>query len=98
MSHNSVFFFRDIGTIVGIVIGSIVALILVVMVILLACSHLRYITGRDMLDYEDDAVISHDPSGATGENAELFGLSYIAVNRFIAISKGFKIIRIEIRT
>lgn len=56
----------DVGTIVGLVIGSIVAVILVTIVILLACSHLRYITGQDTLDYDDaDTVISHNPSGAT---------------------------------
>ncbi|XP_052101710.1 uncharacterized protein LOC127735521 [Mytilus californianus] len=55
----------DAGTIVGMVIGGIVAILLIVIVILLACSHIRMLENGDNLIH--DLTVSTNPLGRSGQ-------------------------------
>ncbi|XP_063436678.1 uncharacterized protein LOC134718113 [Mytilus trossulus] len=55
----------DAGTIVGMVIGGIVAIILITIVILLAVSHIRMLDNDDYLIH--DTAVSTNPLGRSGQ-------------------------------
>ncbi|CAC5402538.1 unnamed protein product [Mytilus coruscus] len=55
----------DAGTIVGMVIGGIVAILLIVIVILLACSHIRMLENGDNLIH--NLTVSTNPLGRSGQ-------------------------------